>query len=104
MIPAGLAAAITLAVSPLPGRLHFAMAPAEAPATTSVALVSPSISEKPALSINTHAINVGVNDVLQTAMVTQQWAGLDHDVRSATQFFVDQVPLRSAWEGEGTAR
>ena len=106
MIPAGLAAAVTLAVSPLPSQLYFANQTAQIPAAHSVAIVAPSVPEKPVLAINraAHDINVRMNDALQTAMVTQQWAGLDHDVRSATQFFVAQVPLRSAWEGDGTAR
>jgi hypothetical protein len=37
------------------------------------------------------------------AMAEQQYEGLDHDVRLATHYLVDQVPLRSAWlNDEGT--
>ena len=49
-------------------------------------------------------MNARVKDVIQTAMVAPQWAGLDHDVRLATQYFVDQVPLRSAWDSRDSNR
>ncbi len=45
-----------------------------------------------------HRLNTHVREVVQTAMVEEQWAGLDHDVKLATRYLVDQVPLRSAWQ------
>ena len=47
-----------------------------------------------------HAVNERVQNVVETAMVEQQWAGLDHDVRLAARYLVDQVPLKSAWGAE----
>jgi len=55
-----------------------------------------------ALDQAAHQVNVHVQGVVETAMAQQQWAGLDQDVRAATRYFVDQVPLRSAWQDEGT--
>ena len=52
------------------------------------------VDEQPVPAINqtAHEVNVRV----QTAMAENQWFGLDHDVRLATQYFVDQAPIRSA--------
>ena len=48
-----------------------------------------------------HDVNSRVQNVVQTAMAQEQFAGLDHDFRVATQYLVNQVPLRSAWESAG---
>jgi len=107
MIPAALAAAVTLMVLPLPGRLLLTTSPTiqeHAPSRVADAILTR--ADRPVLVIDqaAHDMNARVKDVIQTAMVTQQWAGLDHDVRLATQYFVDQVPLRSAWDGQDSGR
>ncbi|HWE04470.1 MAG TPA: hypothetical protein VG326_18845 [Tepidisphaeraceae bacterium] len=107
VISAGLAAAVTVMVSPLPGRLLLGTSSTiQNPTSAPIAAAGPIGSDKPILAIDEAArdMNVRVKDVLQTAMVTQHWAGLDHDVWLATQYFVDQVPLRSAWDGRDAAR
>ena len=53
-------------------------------------------SPLPAIDQAAHQVNVRVQDAVQTAMAERQWVGLDHDVRLATHYFVDQAPIRSA--------
>lgn len=69
------------------------------PAVRTVARPQPPIL---ALDQAAHEVNVNVQGAVETAMAQQQWAGLDQDVRAATRYFVDQVPLRAAWQGEAT--
>ena len=67
-----------------------------------IAPPAPVNSEPPVAAIEgaVHRANVRAQDLVQTAMAEQQFAGLDHDVRTATRYLVDQVPFRSAWESD----
>jgi hypothetical protein len=61
--------------------------------------------DSPTLALDraTQQVNVDVQGAMATAMAEQQWAGLDHDVRVATRYLVDQVPLRATWLGDSGA-
>ena len=105
IFPTALAAGIALAIGPGALRLIQSSAPEptvvalEKPATIGMTDLKPRAAM---LSIDQTArrVNARVRDVVQTAMVQQQWVGLDHDVRLATRYLVDQVPLRAEWKAD----
>jgi len=109
LFPTALAAGIALAVAPGALRLIESAAPAptaiamEKPATIGVSDIKPRAAML-AIDQTARRVNARVRDVVQTAMVQQQWAGLDHDVRLATRYLADQVPLREAWKTEEAAQ
>jgi hypothetical protein len=67
---------------------------------------TPGTLKKPQLALyaTAHEVNSKVTNIVQTAMAEQQFAGLDHDVRAATAYLVDQVPLRSAWQSNQSSQ
>lgn len=102
-VPAVLAAGIALAAAPMAWRLI------RSGGVSPVAVSQPSAprlharlasTESPVLAIDQTAtrMNARMTDAVRTAMGEQQWAGLDHDVRLATRYLVNQVPLRDAWD------
>jgi hypothetical protein len=98
-LPMGLAAMIALAMGiPTALRLGHRATPQARVPSQSIDVVDPENTEAPLPAIDqaAHRINVRMQDAVQTAMVERQWVGLDHDVRLATQYFVDQAPIRSA--------
>jgi hypothetical protein len=104
--PLVMAAAVALLVVPtmLPTQKPFERAIVQ-PASEPIDPPAAPDAHKPQLAVysTAHEVNTQVQDVVETAMAREQFAGLDHDVRAATQFLVDQVPLRSAWDSDASS-
>ena len=68
----------------------------------STAVAKPTHSRPPVAILHETArqVDLGVQMAMQSALERQQFAGLDHDVRLATQYLIDQAPFRSAWDAE----